>query len=167
MNILIVQLAGKVGYPITLDPTVWIFDDRKILFEEAFIKKDESASTYEVNELDEAAERWNRAIHLNEARPPVNKSITRFEREKILKNSYVMPIHEFLAHAEIADDAKDVILITADGDVRISLEQLLDCYLLFSIKGKPLKENGPVHLYFRDGSNHKTPITSVNKIVIN
>lgn len=164
---MIVQLAGKVGYPITLDPTVWIFDDRKILLDEAFISKEETTGADEVNELDEAAERFNRAIHLHQAKPPVNKSITRFEREKILKNSYVMPIQEFLAHAEVAEDAKGVTLLTGNGDVTISLEQLQDCYLLFAIKGKPLKEDGPVHLYFKDGTNQETPITSVKKIMIN
>src|SRR5690625_7115119 len=150
VNIVIVQLAGNVGYPITLDPTVWIFDDRKVLFEEAFIKKEESTHTYERNELDEAAERWNRAIHLSDARPPVNKSITRFEREKILKNSYVMPIQEFIVHAEVADDAKDVTLITDDKDVLISLVQLRNFYLFFVIKRKSIKVNDLVILYITD-----------------
>src|SRR5690625_2627061 len=88
VNIVIVQLAGNVGYPITLDPTVWIFDDRKVLFEEAFINKDESASTYEVNELDEAAERCNREILLNYTRPPINDIINKFVHEIILYKSY-------------------------------------------------------------------------------
>ncbi|MDY0408070.1 hypothetical protein [Paracerasibacillus soli] len=37
---MIVQLTGNITYPITLDPTVWIFDDRKIKLEEAFNEKD-------------------------------------------------------------------------------------------------------------------------------
>lgn len=35
---MIVQLKGNVQFPITLDPTVWIFDDRKIKLEEAFYR---------------------------------------------------------------------------------------------------------------------------------
>lgn len=38
---MIIQLKGKVTYPITLDASVWIFDDRKIIFEEAFIAREE------------------------------------------------------------------------------------------------------------------------------
>lgn len=36
---LIIQIKGNVKYPITLDPSVWIFDDRKILLEDAFKDK--------------------------------------------------------------------------------------------------------------------------------
>ena len=31
---MIVQVNGNVKFPITLDPSVWIFDDRKVLLEE-------------------------------------------------------------------------------------------------------------------------------------
>ena len=31
----------------------------------------------------------------------------------------------------------------------------------FSKDGKPLKENGPVHIFFKDGSNRENPITDV------
>ncbi len=36
---MIIQIKGNVKYPITLDPSVWIFDDRKILLEDAFKDK--------------------------------------------------------------------------------------------------------------------------------
>src|SRR5690625_7922995 len=49
VNIVIVQLAGTGGYPIILDSTVWILDDRKLLFVEAFIKKAGCTHTYDRN----------------------------------------------------------------------------------------------------------------------
>lgn len=163
---MIVQLTGNVNYNITLDPTVWIFDDRKILFEEAF--KGESANPKNTGDkLDRAADRFNREVYRASVKPPVNKSITKFEREKILKNSYVMPLQEFLSHAEIKSDSKDATLTTKNGQINISLRELQECYLLFAIKGKPITEDGPVHLFFNDGSNKDNPITGIQKITIN
>ncbi|MBP1948764.1 hypothetical protein [Virgibacillus litoralis] len=162
---MIVPIIGNVTYSITLDPTVWIFDDRKILLEEAFTEKENKQ--VEENELENASKRWSRAVYQQKINPPVNKSISRFEREKILENSYVMPINEFVGHAEVNESATDVTLVTSKGDEHISLEALQSCYLLFAVDGKPLKEEGPVHLFYKDGSNKDNPITGINKIVIN
>lgn len=164
---MIVQLTGNVNYNITLDPTVWIFDDRKILLEEAFNNAGEEVSNNDNDELGRAADRFNREIYRTSVKPPVNKSITRFEREKILKNSYVMPLQEFLTHAEVKPDSKDATLTTVNGLINIPLLQLEECYLLFALKGKPVTEDGPVHLYFKDGSNKDNPITGIQKITIN
>lgn len=162
---MIVQIKGKVTFSITLDPTVWIFDDRKILLEEAFTEN--KNQTEEDNELEKASQRWSRAVNQQKINPPVNKSISRLEGEKILTNSYVMPIIEFLENAEIKSDAKDATLVTTEGEKEISLAELRDCYLLFALKGKPLTEDGPVHLFYKDGSNKEAPIKGINKIVIN
>lgn len=160
---MIVQLKGKVNYPITLDPTVWIFDDRKIILEEAFISK---PAAEEVDTLARAAENFNQELFQRSVRPPVNKSINRFEREKILVNSYVMPLIDFINHAEVHPDATSVILKTESDDVIISLEQLREALVLFSINGKPLTEDGPIHLFFGDGSNEADPIKHVKEIII-
>lgn len=162
---MIVPITGKVNYSITLDPTVWIFDDRKILLDEAFIEKTDLLE--EEDELEKASQRFDRAIYQQQIKPPVNKSISRMEGEKILKNSYVMPLFEFLENAEVKSDAKDATLVTKEGDKKISLSELKDCYLLFARDGKPLKEDGPVHLFYKDGSNKDAPIKNINKIILN
>lgn len=158
---MIVQITGNIKYPITLDPTVWIFDDRKVILEEAFSNKqnDEKDSL-------KMADRWSQEIYHAKIRPPVNKSINRFEREKILKNSYVMPIKEFLSHAEIYSSANNAVLKTINGDISISLSDLQASFLLFANKGQPLKGDGPVHMYFGDGSNIDSPIKGVQEIKI-
>lgn len=162
---MIVQLTGNVNYTITLDPSVWIFDDRKIKLEEAFLEK---KAVDEKNKLKDAAERWDEAVYPpSKMKPPVNKSLSKQEREDALIYSYVMPISDFFKHAEVKEDAKDVTLVTKDGHVSVSLEQLQQAYLLFSINGKPLIEDGPVHLFFKDGSNKNDPIKGIEKIVIN
>jgi hypothetical protein len=156
---MIVPIIGNVKYQITMDPTVWIFDDRKIILEDAFSPKEKQ----EKDAIEEAAKQWELAI----AKPPVDKTLTRHAREDILKYSYVMPIHDFLNHAEIHEDAKDATLITTDGDISIAITELYNSYLLFALNGKPLKEDGPVHLIFKDGKNKDNPIKGIKKIKIN
>lgn len=163
---MIVPILGKVNYSITLDPTVWIFDDRKVLLEEAFNAKEEKNENND-DALRKTAENFDRELDTSIIRPPVNKSISRYEGEKILTNSYVMPIKEFLSHSEVQSDATDVTLITEHEEINISLETLENSLLLFSIKGKPLLKDGPVHLFYQDGSNKDNPIKSIKKIIIN
>ncbi|MCT2538100.1 hypothetical protein NC661_09610 [Aquibacillus koreensis] len=162
---MIIQLKGKVAYPLTIDPTVWIFDDRKIPFEEAFLSTTKKEET-EVDELKKAADRFQREVYRQSVKPPVNKSISRIDKETLLKSTYVIPFEDFLNTAEIAADAKNARLETNEGDVTITIDQLQNSLLLFAKDGKPLKETGPVHLYFRDGTNFDSPIKGFNKIII-
>lgn len=158
----IVQLIGNLTYPITLDPTVWIFDDRKILFENAFNHEDVENDN-EQDALQQAADRFARETFI---KPPVNKSISKFEREKLLVNTYVMPIRDFLETAKINPTAKIAKLQTDVSETSVTIEQLQNSLFLFAKDGKPLREDGPVHLYFGDGSNKDEPITNIKKIVI-
>ena len=160
---MIVPITGNVSYSITLDPTVWIFDDRKILLEDAFKEHTEQAK--EKDELEKASERYNKEV-FQLSKPPVNRSIKKFEREKILKSSYVMPLDDFIKNAEVKPDAKQVILEQQEKEVTISLAELKNSYFLFAIDGKPLKEDGPVHLYYKDGSNKDNPIKNIKKLII-
>lgn len=161
---MIIQLSGNVKFPITLDASVWIFDDRKIVLDDAFTDKPKEEP---VDELKKAAERFNLEIYAQKIKPPVNKSINKYEREQILNNTYVMPIYEFIKNAEVDSNVTDVTLTTVDGPKNITLADLESAYLLFSVNGKPIKENGPVHLYYRDGSNSDNPITGISKITFN
>ncbi|MFD2628257.1 hypothetical protein [Oceanobacillus kapialis] len=164
VKIMIIPINGNVTYPITLDPTVWIFDDRKILFEEAFEGKQEKQG--KDSELERASKRWDREVYQQSIKPPVNQSIKKFERDKILTNSYVIPLEDFIANAEVKPSAKHAILITGEKEIKISLTDLTNSYFLFAVEGKPLKEDGPVHLYYKDGSNRDNPIKHITKIVI-
>jgi hypothetical protein len=46
--------------------------------------------------------------------------------------------------------------------VEIPLEEAYNLIFGFSINGKPLTQDGPVHIYYGDGSNKNTPIKNVN-----
>ncbi|WP_010649543.1 hypothetical protein [Oceanobacillus massiliensis] len=155
---MIVPITGNVSYSITLDPTVWIFDDRKILLEEAF--STQGSEKEEIDPLQTASERFNREVlDTKMNRPPVNRSISKLEGEAILTNSYVMPLHDFITNAEIKSDAIDATLVTsADDDVTVTLDELTNGYFLFALDGQPLRDDGPVHFYYKDGSNVESPI---------
>ncbi|MFG6119109.1 hypothetical protein [Thalassobacillus sp. B23F22_16] len=162
---MIVQIAGNVNYPITLDPTVWIFDDRKVTMEEAFGTVDKENT--EEDELQKASMRWDREIYQQKIDPPVNRSISRFEKEKILKETYLMDLKPFIKTSEPANDSKGVTLETTKGNKEVSIEDMRQALALFSVEGRPLKEDGPIHLYWADGSNKNEPVTGVKKIIFN
>lgn len=155
---MIIQIKGSVKFPITLDPTVWIFDERKILLDDLF--NDQQQKRY--------SEKESKILQTTEerTRPYVNRNLTRAERDEILVNTYAMPLTDFLNHADIKEDAQSAKINTTLGPKEISLEKLYDSHLLFAINGKPLKEDGPVHLYFKDGSNKDKPIKGVKEIII-
>lgn len=162
---MIIRLIGNVKYPLTLDPTVWIFDDRKISFEEAFNPKKENSSKEE--EWKKTSQAWDRETSQQKIKPPVNKSISRMEGKKILEGTFVMPIKDFLSTSEPEQDAENAFLIREDGStVSISLTNLENSLLLFAKDGKPIRKNGPVHLYLQDGSNKDQPIEGIVKIEI-
>lgn len=161
---MIIQITGNVNYTITLDPTVWIFDERKVLLDDAFSSE---SNEVEKNKLDKIVNRWHEEVYQQNTSPPVNKGLNRIEREQALSQSFVMPIDDFLENAEMKSDAKNVTLKTIKGKITVPLINFQNCYLLFAINGKPIKDDGPVHIYFKDGSNKDHPIKGVKKIIIN
>lgn len=161
---MIVQIKGNIKFPITLDPSVWIFDDRKLLLEELF---EERKHKDDKNDAQKTAEMFDQELYFNtKIKPPVNQSIQRFDRNKILSESFVMPLESFIKNVEPNSDATSARLVTDGDDIIISLEQLQNAHALFSHEGKQLKEDGPIHLYFGDGSNKDKPFKNIKQIVI-
>lgn len=161
---MIIPIIGNVKFSITLDPTVWIFDDRKIKFDEAFdLKEEEEEKTEDF--MFSSPTRYNEEVF---KATNGNKPISKVDGKEILKNSYVISLDRFLDRAEIKEDAISATLMKTNGEEEtILLEDLYNTYLLFAWEGKPLKEDGPVHVYMKDGSNKDSPIKFVNKIVVN
>lgn len=157
----IVQMTGNVKYTITLDPSVWIFDDRKLPFDQCFNetkKNDNSLEEYTKT----VAKQWEKERTEGAALPPVKQSKRRKDVYKILQESYVMPFRPFIDNASPQNDVREVEILQKDGQItKISLSQAKRSLLLFAKKGKPLKEDGPLHLYFGDGSNRENPIKNI------
>ncbi|MEI3596997.1 MULTISPECIES: hypothetical protein [unclassified Oceanobacillus] len=160
---MIIPIKGNVKFPITLDPSVWIFDDRRIKFDEAFSDRHDTREEQEHTFSSE--ERFNREVvqATND-----NKPIPRKDADEILKSTYVIPFKPFFENAGANEEATGATIVQADGnEITLDLEELANSYFLFSFEGKPLKEDGPVHIYFSDGTNKDDPIKGVTEIIIN
>ncbi|MBM7586686.1 hypothetical protein JOC86_003238 [Bacillus pakistanensis] len=161
----IIPIKGKVKFPITLDPGVWIFDDRKVDLTTYFSSNEEK-----VDELEEytksVSRHWSREIQEGATYPPTLKTEKKFEKERILTGTFGISLQPFIKNAEPLSDAKSLIIETEDNEYSFILAGHDRLILGFSKEGKPLKENGPVHVYFEDGSNKENPITNVKAIRI-
>jgi hypothetical protein len=161
----IVLIKGKVNYQITLDPGVWIFDDRKVDLTTYFIQEQET-----IDELEEytkaVSKHWEREIREGAIYPPTLKTERTYEKQRVLNGSFGVPLKPFLQNAEIQDDATKVQFITTDVPITLPIEEANEVILGFSLKGKPLKEDGPIHVYFGNGSNSTDPIKNVKQIIV-
>ncbi|MFN2746083.1 MULTISPECIES: hypothetical protein [Bacillus] len=158
----IVTITGKVKYPITLDPSVWIFDDRKFELDQFFSHL--GAVPEETSDLEIDRERL---IREGAVSPPTLKSEKKYEKEKLLDGTFAIKLEPFLKNAEASDSASECVFVTENDEVSIPISEAYEALLCFSKKGKPLTEDGPVHVYFADGSNRANPIKHVKKIRIN
>lgn len=161
----IVTISGSVKYKITLDPGVWIFDDRKVDLTTYFIRKPKENDEIEAY-TKSVSKHWDREISEGAVYPPTLKTERRFEREKVLTGSFGIPLEPFLKNAEPLDHTTKVHFITTTGKITLSLNEAKRALLGFSNRGKPLTENGPVHLYYGNGSNADKPITSIREIIL-
>lgn len=161
----IIPIIGNVQFSITLDPGVWIFDDRKIdldtFFEEAVEEKDET-SEY----IENTAKHWEREIREGAVFPPTLKTERKYEKEKVLTGSFGIKLEPFIQNAAPGENASLLIIHTETKVYEFALSEVNNLILAFSHNGKPLKEDGPVHIYFADGSNRNTPIKRVRKFEV-
>ena len=161
----IISVIGKVKFPITLDPSVWIFDERKLELTTFFDEKKNI-----VNELEEytksISKHWDREIIEGAIVPPVEKTEKKFVKELLLTGTFGIPFEPFLQNAEPYEEAKMVVIECIDNKYPIPIEKAKELILCFSNIGKPLKEDGPIHVYFGDGSNRENPIKNVRNFRI-
>lgn len=137
----IIVLTGNVDYTLTLDPSAWLFDDRKF-------------------ELDKYFEE----PHNLEMPPP-----RIFKKRDLLKDDYTfaVPFKPFLENAMPKDESKILVVETKKGDsYEFSLDQANEGIMAFTNEGRFLKDNGPAHFYLGDGSNREEPIKDIAKMIV-
>ncbi|MEH7356211.1 peptidyl-prolyl cis-trans isomerase [Neobacillus drentensis] len=161
----ILNISGNVKYSITLDPGVWIFDDRRIDLTTYFSKEKENADSIEAY-TKSVSKHWDREIMEGAIYPPTLKTEKKFEKEKVLTGTFGIPFKPFLLNAEPDNDADTLIVHTTNGEYEFSLEMAFDLILGFSNNGQPLSSDGPVHIYNGDGSNQENPIKNVTAFTI-
>lgn len=155
----IIPIKGKVKFPITLDAGVWIFDDRRIDLNTYFTENTHVEEAEE--EFTVVSKHWDRVIKEGAVAPPTLKSERQFEKVKILTGTFGIILEPFLKNAEPSEDASVLIIETADSEVSLPIIEGYQLILAFSKDGKPLREDGPVHIIYSDGSNLENPIKNV------
>mgnify|MGYP001386724006 CR=1 FL=1 len=160
----VIQIKGKVKFPITIDPGVWIFDDRKIDLDEFFAGtvKEEDEEVYE----EKISKYWEREIREGSVSPPTLKTERKFEKEKVLTGTFGMLFEPFLNNAEPLQDATKLVIETDTDQIEVPIGEAKDLIFKFSHQGKPLKEDGPVHILYKDGSNLENPIKNVKGLTV-
>ena len=106
----IILFSGKVKYPITLDPGVWIFDDRRVDLTTYFNKEEEKKDELE-EYTKEISKHWDREIMEGAIFPPTLKTEKKFEKEKVLTGTFGIPFKPFLKNAEPESHASTVIIV--------------------------------------------------------
>lgn len=160
----IIPIKGLVTYSITLDPTVWIFDDRRLDLKTYFteVTTDESQ---ELKYLLDMGKHWSREIMEGATFPPTLKTERKFDRQGMKTGTFGIELKYFLDNAEIKDSASTVVFECEGGEEhRFPLEEAYTFIFKYSQDGKPLLEDGPVHLLFKDGSNVDNPIKNIRSI---
>lgn len=162
----IIPIKGNVKHIITLDPTVWIFDDRKIDLDTFFIE--EQVQRDEDEEYKEnMGKHWSREIMEGATFPPTLKTEKKFDRKKLISGTFAISLDQFVKNAIPEENATTITFTSIDGTTYpFPLSQLKDFLLKFSQDGKPLIDDGPVHLLLKDGSNAENPIRAINGITI-
>lgn len=161
----IILIEGKTKYKITLDPSVWIFDDRRVdlltYFEsDQIVEQDLSEYTKSVSK------HWDREITEGAIYPPTLKTEKKFLKEKVLTGTFGIPFTDFIKNAEPFEDATTLKIVQNDQETIVPLSEAYNAVLGFSKEGKPLREDGPVHFYFGDGSNRENPIKNITSFII-
>nr|WP_106783985.1 hypothetical protein [Lysinibacillus timonensis] len=160
----IIPITGAVTYKITLDPTVWIFDDRRLDLTTYFTQKEEQ-ETDDVEYLKSMGKHWSREIMEGATFPPTLKTERKFDRQGMKTGTFGMKLSYFLKNAEIQEDATQVIFECENNtEHAFTIEEANTFIFKFSQDGKPLTEDGPVHLLFEDGSNLDKPIKNIRAI---
>lgn len=160
----IIPLKGAVKYQLTLDPTVWIFDDRRIDLTTYFTEQAEEADE-DMKYLLAMGKHWSREIIEGATVPPTLKTERKFDRKGMQTGTFGILLGHFINNAEVEPTASEVVFECANGDEHtFPLDEAKTLIFKYSEDGKPLAEGGPVHLLLADGSNVDAPIMQVNAI---
>lgn len=86
-----IQIKGAVKFPITLDSTTWIFDDRKVSIEDLEKGVFDGSKPIDFEDNHE----WNRAILEGQTNPPTLNSEIKYKKRAMLEGSFVINMTPF------------------------------------------------------------------------
>ncbi|WP_411843970.1 hypothetical protein [Salinicoccus sp. HZC-1] len=145
---MIIQILGNVRYQITLDPSTWIFDDRKEELENVLAKESD-----DVEIKFEDSKEWNRQIIEGTTKPPTLKTEKKFKKKDLLEGTFVICLEPFLEYTEPERGEDAMIIFTYDdGEAIVPYRDRAKIYAHFSQDGKRLYDDGMVDiLIIKDG----------------
>lgn len=136
----IIFLTGNLDYNITLDPSSWLFDDRKVDLDTYFDQ------------------------------PQNEQTQPKIKNQDLRKNDHYslgVPFQPYLHNAAPRPKAHTLMIETRNQETyNIPLEQARTAILAFTKDGKFLNDDGPAHFYYGDGSNQNHPITHIAKLTV-
>ncbi|QLK85745.1 hypothetical protein [Staphylococcus sp. 17KM0847] len=135
-----IQIKGAVKFPITLDSTTWIFDDRKVTIDdlEKGVFKGEKPIKFEDNR------EWNRAILEGQTNPPTLNSEIAYKKRAVLQESFVINMTPFFKNAEPYNSASTIRLSNDEQHIDIPFNLLPYLFFQFAKDGKRLYEDNGV-----------------------
>lgn len=135
-----IQIKGAVKFPITLDSTTWIFDDRKVTIEdlEKGVFEGEKPIKFEDNR------EWNRAILEGQTNPPTLNSEIEYKKRAVLQGSFVINMTPFFKNAEPHDQASIIRLSNDSDHIDVPFTLLPYLFFQFAKDGKRLYEDNGV-----------------------
>lgn len=155
----IVLITGKVKHKITLDPGVWIFDDRKKRLDDFFLGEEHLENSLTLYQQKMGLQ-WDQ--ELQEGSTPEVDREKLFVHKKDISGDWGIAFEPFLENATPLDTASSVICHLQSGEaVMLPLSQAKESILCFARNGKPIRENGPIQLIYKDGSNRHQPIQGI------
>lgn len=138
---MIFPLTGDVRHSLTIDPTVWIFDERKRNIEELNRPSEDESDQYYAK----MGKAWDEGL-MQGARIDHNRPMSRTDKDAALRDSFAMPLAPFVANAEPLDHATHVVFYGVET-LQLPLEELDHIFLQFSHNGKVLSD-GPVYVLY-------------------
>lgn len=135
-----IQIKGAVKFPITLDSTTWIFDDRKVQIED--LENGVFDGTKPIA-FDDNRE-WNRAILEGQTNPPTLNSEIKYKKRAVLENSFIINMTPFFKNAELQDTASVIRLFNHEASIEVPIDLLPYLFFQFAKDGKRLYDDNAV-----------------------
>jgi len=160
---MVIQILGDIKFQITLDPSTWIFDDRKITLEDALkAEHDDDSILFSDNT------EWNRQIIEGSSKPPTLKSEKKYKNSQLLEETFIIKLDTFLEYTEPERDEDAMITYTHDeGTTILPYNERSTHYAQFSIDGKRMYDDNMIDLVIISDNNIETRLQHVTGISIN
>lgn len=141
-----IQIKGAVNFPITLDSTTWIFDDRKVSLED--LEKGVFDGTKPIQFEDNRE--WNRAILEGQINPPTLNSEIKYKKRSVLEGSFVINMTPFFKTSEPQSNATAIKLFNDEDAIEVPLDLLPYLFFQFAKDGKRLYDDNSVDSFVYD-----------------